>query len=97
MSEAKKRNAYSSEFKAKVGLEAIRGMKTINEIGQEYRAKGVRDEWHLLKRLESIISYMKQPTTEQPEAARRSCEYRNPGQCVVLDNGRSRFYGNPVV
>ena len=36
MSEAKKRNAYSSEFKAKVGLEAIRGMKTINEIGQEY-------------------------------------------------------------
>ena len=36
MGEAKKRNSYSSEFKAKVGLEAIRGMKTINEIGQEY-------------------------------------------------------------
>ena len=36
MSEVKKRNAYSSDFKAKVGLEAIRGMKTINEIGQEY-------------------------------------------------------------
>ncbi len=24
------------EFKAKVGLEALRGLKTINEIGQEY-------------------------------------------------------------
>ncbi|GHU03212.1 hypothetical protein FACS1894158_01080 [Betaproteobacteria bacterium] len=36
MSEAKKRNYYSPAFKAKVGLEAVRGVKTINEIGQEY-------------------------------------------------------------
>ena len=36
MSEAKKRKFYSSEFKAKVGLEALRGLKTINEIGQEF-------------------------------------------------------------
>ncbi len=36
MSEAKKRKAHSPEFKAKVGLEALRGGKTINEIGQEY-------------------------------------------------------------
>ena len=36
MREAKKRKVYSAEFKAKVGLEALRGMKTINEIGQEY-------------------------------------------------------------
>jgi len=36
MGEAKKRNFHSPEFKAKVGLEAVRGMKTINEIGQEY-------------------------------------------------------------
>ena len=36
MREAKKRKIYSPEFKAKVGLEAVRGMKTINEIGQEY-------------------------------------------------------------
>ena len=26
----------TAEFKAKVGLEALRGVKTINEIGQEY-------------------------------------------------------------
>jgi len=34
MSERKKRKVYSSEFKAKVGLEALKGVKTINEIGQ---------------------------------------------------------------
>lgn len=36
MSEVKKRKFYSSEFMAKVGLEALRGLKTINEIGQEF-------------------------------------------------------------
>lgn len=36
MSEAKKRQVHTPEFKAKVGLEAVRGVKTINEIGQEY-------------------------------------------------------------
>lgn len=36
MSEAKKRKVLRPEFKAKVGLEALRGLKTINEIGQEY-------------------------------------------------------------
>jgi transposase-like protein len=34
--EAKKRKVHTPEFKAKVGLEALRGVKTINEIGQEY-------------------------------------------------------------
>ena len=36
MSLVKKRQIHSSEFKAKVGLEAIRGIKTINEIAQEF-------------------------------------------------------------
>ena len=36
MSEPKKRKVPTPEFKAKVGLEAVRGMKTLNEIGQEY-------------------------------------------------------------
>jgi len=33
MSETKKRKMHSAEFKAKVGLEALRGAKTINESG----------------------------------------------------------------
>src|SRR5665811_1804118 len=36
MSEAKKRKMHTPEFKAKVGLEALRGVKTINELGQIY-------------------------------------------------------------
>lgn len=36
MSDKKKRSVYSAEFKAKVGLEAVRGVKTVNEIGQAY-------------------------------------------------------------
>jgi len=35
MGEAK-RKSYTAAFKAKVGLEAIRGVKTVNEIGQDY-------------------------------------------------------------
>ena len=36
MSESKKRNVHLPEFNAKVGLEALRGMKTISQIAQEY-------------------------------------------------------------
>ena len=36
MGEIRKRKVYGAEFKAKVGLEAIRGAKTINEIGLEF-------------------------------------------------------------
>lgn len=36
MSEKKRRNSYTPAFKAKVGLEAFKGEKTVNEIGQEY-------------------------------------------------------------
>ncbi|QAU23767.1 transposase [Dyella sp. M7H15-1] len=36
MSEGKKRKTHSAEFKAKVDLEAVRGVKTINEIAQQY-------------------------------------------------------------
>ena len=36
MSESKQRQFHTSELKAKVGLEAIRGMKTLNEIGLEF-------------------------------------------------------------
>lgn len=36
MAEGKKRTSHAAEFKAKVGLEAIRGVKTTNEIGQQH-------------------------------------------------------------
>jgi transposase len=36
MSEKRKRQTFSPKFKAKVGLEAVRGVKTLTDIGQEY-------------------------------------------------------------
>lgn len=30
------RKTYTAQFKAKIGLEALQGVKTINEIGQEH-------------------------------------------------------------
>ncbi|MET3109606.1 transposase [Oxalobacteraceae bacterium GrIS 1.18] len=36
MSESKKRKTHTAEFKAKIGLEAVRGLKTISEIAQAY-------------------------------------------------------------
>jgi len=36
MSETKRRKSYPPAFKAKIGLEALKGEKTINEIGQEH-------------------------------------------------------------
>ena len=38
----KKRKRHTPEFKAKVGLEALRGSKTINPIGQEYAVHPVQ-------------------------------------------------------
>jgi hypothetical protein len=32
MREAKRRRTHGAEFKAKVGLEAVRGVKTLNEM-----------------------------------------------------------------
>jgi len=46
MSERKKRVSHTSDFKAKVGLEAIRSDKTINEIAQLYAVHPVQvAEW----------------------------------------------------
>lgn len=36
MGEVRKRRVHSAEFKAKVGMEAARGVRTLNEIGQQY-------------------------------------------------------------
>ena len=53
----KKRKVHSPEFKAKVGLEALKGLKTINEIGQEYGVHPVQvGQWkmiHILMKLET--------------------------------------------
>jgi len=46
MSEKKKRNTHLPEFKANVALEAVRGMKTVNQIAQDYGVHPVQvSQW----------------------------------------------------
>jgi transposase-like protein len=46
MSTVTTRKVHTPEFKAKVGLEALRGVKTINQIGQQYGVHPVQvSQW----------------------------------------------------
>ena len=46
MSETKARKAHLQAFKSKVELEALRGVKTINEIGQDFGIQPVQvSQW----------------------------------------------------
>ena len=46
MTETRKRSVHLPEFKAKVGLEAVRGVKTINEIAHDYGVHPVQvSQW----------------------------------------------------
>ena len=42
MSETKKRNAHLRVFKVKVGLGAVRGLKTVHQIAQEFGVHAVQ-------------------------------------------------------
>ena len=46
MSETKKRKVHTAEFKAKIGLRALGGTKTVNEIAQEFGVNpGLIHQW----------------------------------------------------
>ena len=54
MTERKKRTVHTAEFKAKVGLEAVRGVKTMSEIAQAYSHIVIHNSeliWRPLKNL----------------------------------------------
>ncbi len=62
-----KRKNYSSELKAKIGLEAIKGFKSINEISKEYRVHPNQiSNWKkkLLEELPSIFDNSRGPKTD---------------------------------
>ena len=65
MGEAK-RKTYTAAFKAKVGLEAIRGVKTVNEIGQEYGVHPVQvGQWKREIQEQAETLFAKQARTEE--------------------------------
>ncbi len=75
MSEVKKRKVHGPDFKAKVGLEAIRGLKTLNEIGQDYGVHPVQvGHWKkaILDQARSLFEGKRGP---QPAAEVGDAEY----------------------
>jgi transposase len=67
MAEAKKRKVHGAEFKAKVGLEAVRGVKTINEIAQQHGVHPVMvSQWkkEILERAGTLFEGKRGPKAE---------------------------------
>ena len=72
MSETKRRNVHLPEFKAKVGLEAVRGVKTINQIGQEYGVHPVQiSQWkkEIQEHAKTLFEGKRGPPSRPPDAA----------------------------
>ena len=78
MSESKKRKVHLPEFKAKVGLEALRGAKAINEIARDYGVHPVQ------------VSQWKKEIQEQ---ARTLFEGKRGPQPVAPHSAPDRLYG----
>jgi len=67
----KTRKIFSSDFKAKVALEAIQGVKTLNEIGQEFGVHPVQvGTWkkELQEQASSLFETKRGPKPVEPAA-----------------------------
>lgn len=67
----KERRTFKSDFKAKVALEAIRGLKAITEIASKYQVSPNQIiQWknQVLKNMDSLFDKHHQTTKEDQEA-----------------------------
>ncbi len=88
------RTGFSPEFKAKVGLEAIRGLKTVNELGQEYGVHPVQiSQWKkaILEQSEKLFEGKQgpKPVSEHQEPDRLYGEDRAVKDGIGLAQKRS--------
>jgi transposase len=77
MAEAKKRKVHGAEFKAKVGLEAVRGVKTINEIAQQHGVHPVMvSQWkkEILERAGTLFEGKRGPKVEAGHDVSSGCK-----------------------
>lgn len=77
-----KRNRYSAEFKSRVALEAIRGLRTINEISTEYGVHPNQiSKWkkQVLELLPDLFSN-KRSRTQQDDSVEKDRLYQQIGQ-----------------
>lgn len=67
---ARARSTFSAEFKAKVALEAIKGLKTINELAREFQVHpNAISLWkkQMLENIAEVFSSKRGPKTESNE------------------------------
>lgn len=83
----KKRRQFSSEFKAKVALEAVRGERTINEIAGEYGVHPNQvSQWKslVLENLPEVFSGERNQAKQEAAVHKERDElYRQIGQLKV--------------
>ena len=68
----RKRKSFTSQFKTKVALEAIRGVKTVNEIAQEFAVHPTQvGEWkrELLAHAPTIFETKRGPKSDDPSTS----------------------------
>jgi transposase len=68
----RKRKSFTSQYKSKVAIEAIRGVKTVNEIAQEFGVHPTQvGEWkrELLSQAPSIFEIKRGPKPEDPSSS----------------------------
>jgi transposase-like protein len=68
----KKRTSFTSQYKAKVAFEAIRGAKTLNEIAQEFTVHPTQiSEWkkELMEQASGIFDIKRGPKAVDPSTS----------------------------
>jgi len=78
MTERKKRKIHTAEFKAKLGLEAVRGVKTLAEIAQSYSVHPV------------LVGQWKREILEQTKTL---FEVKRGPKPIDEKSGEDRLYG----
>lgn len=83
-----KRKRHSAQFKAKVGLEAIKGLKTIQEIAKEHQIHPTQvSQWkqQIGERLPELFESPGQSSSEDWERERERLHAKIGQQSVELD------------
>ena len=82
----KQRRKHSSEFKARVALEAIKGVKTVSQIAQEYEIHPVMvSSWkkEILSHLPDVFDKDKRPKTDKDIAKEKEQLQRKIGELTM--------------
>mgnify|MGYP001814085501 FL=1 len=82
----KQRRKHSPEFKAKVAIEAIKGVKTVSQIAQEHEIHPVMvSTWkkEMLSHLPDVFDKSKRPKTDKDIAKEKEQLQRKVGELTM--------------